>query len=202
MTEFDWDSVYSGAGADALEVDTQLLERVAGLTPGTALDLGCGAGGNALELARRGWDVLGIDVSPKAISSARSHAERLGVAASFEVGDLARWTPTRQFDLVVSNFALPDATGRANALTAAVEAVAPGGTILVVDWDRSMHPRFESAGFDVADFVTVDILASELSALGIERAERVEVPAHEHEDAGEGADLEWVAVAVRARRPD
>lgn len=205
---FDWDGVYSGGGSDALEVDTQLLERVGGLTPGTALDLGCGAGGNALELARRGWDVLGIDVSSRAISSARLHAERLGVAASFEVGDLTGWSAPRRFDLVVSNFALPGAAGLANALTQAVEAVAPGGTLLVVDWERSMAARI---GWAERDLVTVDDVVAALSDLTVEESGTEFVPAHDHchadthdphhEDSGRGQRDDWVAVVVRARRP-
>lgn len=40
--------------------------------PGLALDIGCGEGKSAIWLARRGWDVLGIDVAPTAIHRARS----------------------------------------------------------------------------------------------------------------------------------
>lgn len=54
------------------------LVAVAGdLTPGTALDVGCGEGADAVWLATRGWNVLGIDVSDVALSRARAHTGNL-----------------------------------------------------------------------------------------------------------------------------
>jgi SAM-dependent methyltransferase len=43
---------------------------------GKALDLGCGTGMHAIELARRGWQVTGIDLVPKALREARKRAQR------------------------------------------------------------------------------------------------------------------------------
>jgi 2-polyprenyl-3-methyl-5-hydroxy-6-metoxy-1,4-benzoquinol methylase len=48
--------------------------------PGRALDAGCGNGKTAVWLAERGFQVVGIDLSPAAISQARTRAERHGVA--------------------------------------------------------------------------------------------------------------------------
>jgi cyclopropane fatty-acyl-phospholipid synthase-like methyltransferase len=52
-----------------------------------ALDIGCGRGGHSIELARRGWQVTGIDFVPRAIKQARKRAEAAGVSIRFEVGD-------------------------------------------------------------------------------------------------------------------
>ena len=70
---------------------------------GTALDLGCGQGRNALWLAERGFTVTGLDLSPVAIEQARARAAELGLDATFESVDLLTWNPDGQeWDLVVS----------------------------------------------------------------------------------------------------
>jgi SAM-dependent methyltransferase len=56
---------------------------------GPALDLGCGGGLWSIELARRGWEVTGIDIVPKALRTARERAREAGVEVRFVQGDLA-----------------------------------------------------------------------------------------------------------------
>ncbi len=55
---------------------------------GRALDLGCGRGHWSIQLARRGWDVTGIDLVANAIAEARGRAEKAGVRVTFVEGDL------------------------------------------------------------------------------------------------------------------
>lgn len=55
---------------------------------GPALDLGCGTGRWSVELARRGWQVVGVDVVPKAVQAAQQRAEDTGVGAVFRNGDV------------------------------------------------------------------------------------------------------------------
>lgn len=55
---------------------------------GPALELGCGTGRWSIELARRGWQVVGVDVVPKAIQQARQRAQEAGVDATFVEGDV------------------------------------------------------------------------------------------------------------------
>src|SRR5215208_7593277 len=57
---------------------------------GTALDLGCGSGIWAVELARRGWQVTGVDFVPKAIRRARARAQDAGVDVRFLEGDVTK----------------------------------------------------------------------------------------------------------------
>src|SRR5262249_19529956 len=57
------------------------------LQPGKALVPGCGRGYDVIELARRGWDALGVDFAPTALSDARRLADEAGVAARFEERD-------------------------------------------------------------------------------------------------------------------
>src|SRR5215212_6655316 len=55
---------------------------------GTALDLGCGSGIWAVELARRGWQVTGVDFVPKALGRARARAQEAGVELRLLEGDV------------------------------------------------------------------------------------------------------------------
>jgi SAM-dependent methyltransferase len=59
---------------------------------GRALDLGCGRGSQCIELARRGWDVTGVDVVPQAVEAARERAAAAGSTASFLVADVTTLT--------------------------------------------------------------------------------------------------------------
>jgi tellurite methyltransferase len=56
-----------------------LDEALAGVTPGLALDLACGAGRHALALAERGWQVVAVDGSHVAIDLLRAAASRRGL---------------------------------------------------------------------------------------------------------------------------
>ncbi len=66
-----------------------IAERIARAFPGRAglhvLDVGCGAGLAAEALARRGFDVLGIDAAPDAIAAAAAHASGAGLALAYRV---------------------------------------------------------------------------------------------------------------------
>ncbi len=60
------------------------------IAPGRAIDLGCGAGANAVFLARHGFDVTGVDFSQAAIEVARRRAAKAGVRVTFVLDDLTR----------------------------------------------------------------------------------------------------------------
>ena len=53
-----------------------LVDYAAKLTPGTALDIGCGEGADALWLKNHGWEVLGIDFAPTAVARTKAHASQ------------------------------------------------------------------------------------------------------------------------------
>ena len=61
-----------------------------------ALDLGCGTGRQALDVARRGWDVVGVDLVLRAVERARTRSKEAGVQARFLVGDV---TELKELDL-------------------------------------------------------------------------------------------------------
>jgi 2-polyprenyl-3-methyl-5-hydroxy-6-metoxy-1,4-benzoquinol methylase len=77
---------------DSGVANSELLRVVdAGGLPGKKLlELGCGTGTNAIELARRGYHVTAIDLVDLAIQKARAKARAAGVQVTFHVGDLTR----------------------------------------------------------------------------------------------------------------
>lgn len=70
---------------------------VTGLDPATVLDAGCGTGRVAVELARRGIDVVGVDLDPSMIATAR----RIGPELTWVEADVSGLDLGRQFDVVV-----------------------------------------------------------------------------------------------------
>ncbi len=65
-----------------------LVEGPDALPPGRALDLGCGSGRHAIYLAKRGWEVTGIDLVRDAVETARYKAVSEGVAPQLIQGDV------------------------------------------------------------------------------------------------------------------
>ena len=82
--------------------DVSLVELVASLGPGRALDLGCGTGRNALWLTRQGWQVTGVDASAVGLQMAADQARREGLSLTLGRADLLEYEPAPEsFDLVV-----------------------------------------------------------------------------------------------------
>jgi 2-polyprenyl-3-methyl-5-hydroxy-6-metoxy-1,4-benzoquinol methylase len=126
-----WEDHYQGHRTAHDAPSPQLVAEVTGLPAGTALDAGCGRGTDAIWLARQGWQVTAVDVSPTAVRDAQNlaaHAEP-GVASrvSWQVADLATWDPPARYDLVVSQYVHP-ATPFAEFVARLAGAVSPGGT--------------------------------------------------------------------------
>jgi SAM-dependent methyltransferase len=141
----------------------RLVAEVAELTPGRALDVGCGEGADAIWLARGGWTVTAIDISNVALDRARESAERAGVTVEWVHGDaLLTPFPARSFDLVSLQYpALPKAAGEA-AVRTLLDTVRPGGMLLAVyhDLDDDHREHMKSRGFDPADYVDAADLAA------------------------------------------
>lgn len=116
-------------------VNATVEQQAAALTPGTALEVGCGEGADALWLAARGWTVTAVDISAAALDVAAAEAARQGLAEriTWEQADLTTWQPTAEYDLVTSAFLhSPFDFPREAILRRAASAVAPGGRLLVV----------------------------------------------------------------------
>jgi SAM-dependent methyltransferase len=84
----------------------QLIEAAERLVPGRALELGCGTGREAVELARRGWDVTGLDYVARAVEEAGRRAAAAAVQVRFLVADVTALADLElggPFDLVYDN---------------------------------------------------------------------------------------------------
>jgi SAM-dependent methyltransferase len=160
----EWDARYSErAGAMwSGRPNGRLVAEVAGLTPGRALDVGCGEGADAIWLARTGWTVTAIDISDVAICRAREAAELAGVAVDWVAGDALQTPfPARPFDLLSMQYpALPKTTGE-TAVRTLLDTVRPGGLLLAVyhDLDDEHREHMKSRGVDPADYVGADDLS-------------------------------------------
>jgi len=203
MDEMDkdfWNDAYRKDPSSVNVADQFLEAEIEDLEPGTALDLGCGAGTNALKLAEHGWSVMGVDWAEHAIALATEAAAEKGLDATFVVGDIAEWQPPYKFDLVISTYALPGGDKSRRTLQTAVAALARGGTLIVAEWDRSMSEVWE---FGEDDLLSLDEIVGLLPELEIEKAEaRYLEDAFPAPDDPRGHKGSAANVAfVRARKP-
>jgi SAM-dependent methyltransferase len=149
MPIHDWNERYVRREMpwDSDEADKNLVElvRERGLAPGRALDVGSGTGTNAIWLAAQGFDVLGVDVSARAVELANA---KLGVAPArcrFEVADfLAGEAPIGSFDLVFDRgcfHVFDDPDDRARFAARVAGCLAPEGLWLSLMGSTEGPPR-------------------------------------------------------------
>ncbi|MFH8344471.1 methyltransferase domain-containing protein [Streptomyces sp. NPDC018045] len=141
------DQLFSGAPNGVL------VTEITDFPPGQALDVGCGEGGDALWLARQGWQVTGVDISEVALRRAAEAATDVADRVSWARADLAVTAPPADaFDLVSAQyFPLPRHPDH-TALRGLLNAVAPGGTLLFVGHDLAGLPDQPMSGVHPADY--------------------------------------------------
>ncbi len=143
-----FDEVYRQAGGDPAMVPwadeethpglAEWIARSGTIHEGSALDVGCGLGDNAEALCAAGYDVTAFDLSPTAVTWARSRFP--DSAVNYVVASLldlpGEWLG--KFDLVHETCTLQalNPVERTAAFAAVASLVAPGGTLLVIGWVR------------------------------------------------------------------
>jgi len=191
----DWNRRYSETEfLWSAEPNRVLVSEVAGLPPGRALDLACGEGRNAVWLAGQGWQVTGVDFAEVGLARAAELARDRGVDVDWLRADLIEYpSPAGAFDLVCVLYLQLPAEELAIVLPRAAEALAPGGTLLVLGHDLTNLEEGHGGPRNPAVLFTPEDVAALLPELVVERAERV------------GRPVEGGAVAidalVRARMP-
>jgi SAM-dependent methyltransferase len=119
-----------------------LVREVGDLAPGTALEAGCGAGAEAIWLARGGWRVTAVDVAEAPLALAVERAAAAGVAGRVQWvrADLTTWEPDAPYDLVTTHYAHP-AIPQLEFYDRIAGWVAPAGTLLVVGHLETGHQQ-------------------------------------------------------------
>ena len=168
--EADWDRRYAGDQMWSGKPNGTLVNEISGLAPGRALDVGAGEGGDALWLAEQGWTVTASDISQRALDRVAVEAGRRRLRVECQHADANALGPfgTAAFDLVSAQYAsiprTPDDRGVRNLLN----AVAPGGALLVVSHDlEPMRAPIDvgahSQAFDPDAYVRVEDFAAALT---------------------------------------
>ncbi|GAA1185596.1 class I SAM-dependent methyltransferase [Nesterenkonia xinjiangensis] len=145
-----WEKLYQESPAPEVAAPSgdggpnpHLAREVSGLTPGRALDAGCGQGIETAWLAQQGWQVTGVDISRTALARAARILQARGVGPRVELiaADLTAWAPEERYDLVTTHYAHPTIP-QLEFYRRVAGWVAVGGTLLIIG---HLH-RDEDAG--------------------------------------------------------
>ena len=180
MERHAWEERYSAPDRKPLgEPNALVVEELAATPPGRALELATGEGRHALWLASRGWDVVAVDFSEVALRKAQAGARTNGHQVHFVVADVHTFPlPPARFDLVLATFFHPRPSERPALYPRLAEALAPGGTLLLVSYDKTNLAEGNKGPQDPDFLMDPPVLAAELDKLGLHvaRAEAVRVP--------------------------
>ena len=159
----DWEHRYRGDPIWSGNPNGTLVREVGSLRPGRALDVGAGEGGDAVWLAEHGWTVTAADIARAAVDRITQIASDRDLTVEPIHADAnARGAFDNQiFELVTAHYSSIPRTPDRRAVDNVIEAVAPGGTLLVVGHDieapRSPDGTTEHTHpFDPHAFVRVD----------------------------------------------
>jgi thioredoxin reductase/SAM-dependent methyltransferase len=175
------------------------LETAVGtLAPGSALDVGCGEGADAIWLAGRGWQVRAVDFSAISLERAAQHAAEAGVEVDWQRVDVTDWKPEATYDLVTSHFLQLPREPRREVFGRLAAAVAPGGTLLLVGHDVSDMEVEDRAPHSPEMFFTAEEVAASLDQAQWDVvAETRPRPAEEYE--AKAASVRDAGVVARRR---
>ncbi len=203
--EADWDHRYAGDQMWSGNPNGTLVNEISGLTPGRALDVGAGEGGDAVWLAEQGWSVTASDISRRGLARVAAEAERRGLRVECHHADANALDAygAGAFDLVSAQYASIPRTPDDRAVRNLLNAVAPGGTLLVVSHDLEpmrgpIDTLTDSRAFDPDAYVRVDDFAA---ALASSPAWEIEVHEKRPRPAGAASASHHVDdIVLRARR--
>ena len=196
-----WDARYSTM--DHLwsgQPNGALISEVSGLPAGRALDVGCGEGADALWLADHGWAVTALDVSRVALDRAAARAEKTPARITWlHTGLVEAGLAPGSFDLVTAQYPALLRTETHDAEAALIDAVAPGGVLLVVHHAIPTDHQADPDGLDPNHYVSPADVAAKLRSIGGDWHIEVEETRPRHVTAGAGAH-HTEDIVLRARR--
>ncbi|WP_034268761.1 class I SAM-dependent methyltransferase [Haloechinothrix halophila] len=176
MRSEDWDEKFAASEfLFTARPNQTVVAETTSLKPGTALDLACGQGRNAVWLAEQGWHVTAVDFSRVGLDRARQLAESRGVDVTYIEADVVNWQPPVQaFDLVLIAYLQLPWEELKTVLAAARKALAPGGTLLLVGHDADNIDHGYGGPPDPAVLYDAQRIRAELDALDVETARQVD----------------------------
>lgn len=200
MDAAGWDERYGSSELVWSAEPNRFVAELAGdLTPGRAVDLAAGEGRNSLWLAGLGWTVTAVDFSNVGLDKGRRLAERLELTdrLTFECADLTTYVPTLGgYDLVLLAYLHLPSDQRQVVVRRAADAVAPGGTLLIVGHDLANLERGVGGPQDPDVLYTADRLRDAIANAGL----AVE-SAGERLRPVDGQDQPAIDTVLLARRP-
>lgn len=129
----------------------ELMDFLSAQSPGYAIDLGCGSGTNLVTMARKGWQVTGVDISAQAVRLAKRKARRAGITAALFTADLSEpFSTTGTFDLALDIGCFHCAANRRQYLDNLAAMLRPGGHWLMYGFVRTGASKFGLQEEDLA----------------------------------------------------
>jgi SAM-dependent methyltransferase len=148
------------------------LERLLHVRKGARiLDVACGAGRHAIELAKRGHKVVGFDLSEDLLKEARTAARAARAKVTFVQGDMRRIPYKGEFDAAINMFTsfgyFDSAAEDGKALAAVARALRPRGKFVMERFNRETLPaELPTQGWRVNDDGTVVLQEDSFDLLG------------------------------------
>jgi SAM-dependent methyltransferase len=164
-------AVYDAFLAERTPVEVDQIEALLQLRPlRRILDLPCGQGRHAIELARRGYQVTGVDLSQYMLGVARERAEAAGVRVRWLAGDMREPLAGETFDLVLNLFTsfgyFADEADDLRVVRAAASMLGPGGRFLleVINGERIMGNFQEREWFTIGQTAVMERRSLDVAA--------------------------------------
>jgi ubiquinone/menaquinone biosynthesis C-methylase UbiE len=198
-----WYARQRGTESQLRLVREQATELIEGL-PSAAeiLEVAPGPGYLAVEMARHGYAVTGLDISRTMVEIATEHARRAGVPVAFQHGDATRMPfESRRFDLVVCQAAFKNFLDPVRALDEMHRVLRPGGTAVIQDLNRDASRADIAAEVRRMQLTAVNTLVTRITLGWLRR--RAHSPAHfralAEQSAFGGAEVRTDGIGLEVR---
>jgi len=201
MDRQGWDDRYTAGDQTFVRGPNPFVEaELSAVPPGRALELATGEGRHAVWLASAGWKVVAIDFSEVGLRRAQKRARAEGHAVDFILADVHTLRlPPAKFDLVLATFFHPRPAERVSLYPAMAQALAPGGSLLLVSYDLANLSVGTCGPQDPEFLLNPPVLSAELEALGLTVVRAESVPLRTTD--AEGREVDVVDAVIRAVRP-